>query len=303
MFRLNGNPGFACPECHGQLYTLEHEHVCKACNRAYPIKGKIHLLTPAKLHESTREDIKAWDDSESGRVEHLEPWRALLHKEPLIRDFEESVLSKFNFAGRFLEIGGGICWASYLVKHVFPECVTYASDVACSALLRAMQLSKVIGLWPDFYLTLDVQSCPFSDDYFDFVFGSAILHHIPDLARGLSEIRRILKPNGYFIAIQEHACSPLLKALIKNTSVGRLGKETEKYQIQERQVSLNEFLRAFKNAGFSRVTYCCCKNPQYKQYRYLYPRIVLAYYLSLSILPDFISLKLLGSEVHIIARK
>lgn len=300
MIETSDKPEFICPDCHSQLSQSESGHVCSTCNRIYPIKCGIHLLTPGSLCSDTLEDIRAWDDPESGRAEHSEPWKALLVKEPLIRDFEENILSKFKLTGNFLEIGGGMCWASYLVKNKFPECVVYASDVAYSALLRAEQLSNLMKLQPDFYLTTDVQSCPFPDNFFDFVFGSAILHHIPDLVKGLSEIRRILKPEGCLIVMQEHALSPLFQALIRRFDIKGPGKETEKYGMQEEMLSLRQFKRDFKHAGFSDVVYSACKNPQYK---YLYPRSVLAYYVALSFLPDFISMNLLGSAIHIVARK
>ena len=246
------------------------------------------------------EDIRAWDDPESGRVEHLNRHKALLSKEPLIRDFKETVLPKFRFTGRFLEIGGGICWASYLVKKQFPECTVYASDVAYSALIRAQELETLLTAKPDVYLTLDVQSCPFPDNFFDFVFGSAILHHLPDLDKGLTEIWRILKPDGHLIIIQEHLLSPLFQVVVKRLNIKGPGKETQKYGMQESLLSLTQFRRAFNNAGFSDVKYHACKKIKYKP---SYPKSVTAYYIVLDALPDFVSLYILGSEFHIIAKK
>ena len=300
VITMSDASSFICPECHGQLLQQASGYVCVACNRVYPIRSGIHLFTPHGLGSHTMEDIRAWDDPDSGRAEHLEPWRALLTKEPLIRDFEENVLSQFSLTGQFLEVGGGMCWASYLAKNRFPDCVVYASDVAYSALLRAEQLSGLMKLQPDFHLTLDVQSCPFPDDFFDFVFGSATLHHIPDLVKGLSEVRRILKPEGRFIVMQEHALSPLFQMLVRRFNIKGPGKETEKYAMQESLLSLGQFKRAFKQAGFSDVVYSACKNPQYK---HLYPKSVIAYYVALSVLPDFVTMNLLGSEIHIVARK
>lgn len=47
--------------------------------------------------------------------------------------------------------------------------------------------------------TVDLQQLPFADQTFDFVFASHVLEHIPDDERAISEIRRILKPNGIAI--------------------------------------------------------------------------------------------------------
>lgn len=42
----------------------------------------------------------------------------------------------------------------------------------------------------------DLQCLPFGDGTYDFVFASHVLEHIPDDRKAISEIRRILRPNG-----------------------------------------------------------------------------------------------------------
>jgi SAM-dependent methyltransferase len=46
---------------------------------------------------------------------------------------------------------------------------------------------------------VDLQQLPFADETYDFVFASHVLEHIPDDEKAISEIRRILKPNGIAI--------------------------------------------------------------------------------------------------------
>ena len=43
---------------------------------------------------------------------------------------------------------------------------------------------------------VDLQDLPFADEIYDFVFASHVLEHIPDDEKAISEIHRILKPNG-----------------------------------------------------------------------------------------------------------
>ncbi|HEY3760394.1 MAG TPA: class I SAM-dependent methyltransferase [Verrucomicrobiae bacterium] len=43
---------------------------------------------------------------------------------------------------------------------------------------------------------VDLQNLPFADATYDFVFASHVLEHIPDDRKAISEIRRILRPNG-----------------------------------------------------------------------------------------------------------
>ena len=45
---------------------------------------------------------------------------------------------------------------------------------------------------------VDIQDIPFPDGEFDVVIANMMLYHVPDLARGLKEVRRVLKDNGTF---------------------------------------------------------------------------------------------------------
>lgn len=46
---------------------------------------------------------------------------------------------------------------------------------------------------------VDLQQLPFDDSTYDFVFASHVLEHIPHDEKAISEIRRILRPNGIAI--------------------------------------------------------------------------------------------------------
>lgn len=46
---------------------------------------------------------------------------------------------------------------------------------------------------------VDLQRLPFDSGTYDFIFASHVLEHIPDDEKAISEIRRVLKPNGIAI--------------------------------------------------------------------------------------------------------
>jgi ubiquinone/menaquinone biosynthesis C-methylase UbiE len=48
------------------------------------------------------------------------------------------------------------------------------------------------------YRVIDIQEIPYGDETFDVVIANMMLYHVPDLERGLSEVRRVLKKNGSF---------------------------------------------------------------------------------------------------------
>ena len=48
------------------------------------------------------------------------------------------------------------------------------------------------------YRTIDIQEIPFAERSFDVVIANMMLYHVPDLFRGLREVRRVLKEDGAF---------------------------------------------------------------------------------------------------------
>lgn len=48
------------------------------------------------------------------------------------------------------------------------------------------------------YMIIDIQAIPFEAESFDVVIANMMLYHVPDLKKGLSEVRRVLKPGGQF---------------------------------------------------------------------------------------------------------
>ncbi len=67
----------------------------------------------------------------------------------------------------------------------------------------------------------DIQYLPFEDDSFDVVFAGWMPYHVPDLDRGLAEIRRVLRPGGTLVAVTngtEHLADLRLAAGGEDTS-------------------------------------------------------------------------------------
>ncbi len=45
---------------------------------------------------------------------------------------------------------------------------------------------------------IDIMDIPFEDDCFDAVIANMMLYHVPDITKGLNEVRRVLRPGGSF---------------------------------------------------------------------------------------------------------
>jgi ubiquinone/menaquinone biosynthesis C-methylase UbiE/uncharacterized protein YbaR (Trm112 family) len=290
--------GLLCPNCRSKLDSKQNSYFCAKCSIEFEIKDGIHLLLPSHIHEAVLWDIKAWDDKDSGRAEHLPPMEAILGLESRIRDFLDHMEWSEYKDGKALEIGGGSCWASIILKSKCPRVEVYATDVAASALSRAKELSKVFNVNIDKYIAIDIQSNPFPNDYFDLVFGAAVLHHVPDLMKATKETYRVLKPGSAYLGFEEMMMSPFFKLLFTRKDALR-AKKGAQYPTPERVYSLGQWVTSFKNAGFREVKITICKNPRYKYFT----RRLLWYYLLVEKIPDFIISRLLGSEIHIKATK
>jgi ubiquinone/menaquinone biosynthesis C-methylase UbiE len=94
-----------------------------------------------------------------------------------------------------LEIGAGTGYfALNLLQLGLIERAT-ATDISRGMLARLAAGADELALEVD-TVVADAESLPFGDRSFDLVFGHAVLHHIPDLARAMAEFRRVLRPGG-----------------------------------------------------------------------------------------------------------
>jgi ubiquinone/menaquinone biosynthesis C-methylase UbiE len=94
-----------------------------------------------------------------------------------------------------LEIGAGTGYFSLnLMQAGVIENAT-ATDISPGMLRTLRANAEQLGLEVRTRAT-EAESLPFDDESFDLVFGHAILHHIPDLARAFGEFHRVLRPGG-----------------------------------------------------------------------------------------------------------
>jgi SAM-dependent methyltransferase len=95
---------------------------------------------------------------------------------------------------RVLEVGcGGGQFAARLVAEN-----PGARLVAVDRSPRFVELTAARGVAAQ---VADIQALPFDDDAFDVVAAMWMLYHVPDLDRGLAEVRRVLRPGGLFVAV------------------------------------------------------------------------------------------------------
>lgn len=118
-------------------------------------------------------------------------------------------------------------------------------DPAPEMIAIARRKAKRAGLEIDFRIGV-IESLPFPDNTFDVVTSSLMMHHLPPhlQAKGLAEIRRVLKPGGRILIadMRRPSTSPMKRffgMLLQHGHSNRFGVE--------------DLLKPLKEAGFGAV--------------------------------------------------
>lgn len=111
----------------------------------------------------------------------------------------EWILSNYRLKpnDRILELGCGTAdmWRGRL--SLLPEGARLTLTDFSSGMLEAAK-ENTAGDPRVCFQTADIQDLPYEDASFDVVIANMMLYHVPDLHKGLSEARRVLKPGGSF---------------------------------------------------------------------------------------------------------
>jgi ubiquinone/menaquinone biosynthesis C-methylase UbiE len=96
---------------------------------------------------------------------------------------------------RSLEIGAGTGY--FTLNMLRAGVIEHATcgDISTGMLTALRANARRLGLEVQ-TARVDAERLPFEDASFDLVFGHAVLHHIPDLARAFAEFHRVLAPGG-----------------------------------------------------------------------------------------------------------
>jgi ubiquinone/menaquinone biosynthesis C-methylase UbiE len=101
---------------------------------------------------------------------------------------------------KILELG---CGPGYLwkenVRRIPAGWNVTLSDLS-SGMLDAAWRNLVVTGRPFKFEEIDAQSIPYEDEKFDAVIANHMLYHVPDRAKAITEIKRVLKPKGRLFA-------------------------------------------------------------------------------------------------------
>ncbi len=184
-----------CPACRGRLLRDDDELMCTdpSCEERYPVVGDVPVLINDEASVFRREDFVARRNT---TVELSRP-RFRKWADRLLPTLGMNLVAKQNyqlFARLLLErspqsivlvIGGRVLGEGMeaLVSH--PEIQLVETDVAFG---------------PRTKIICDAHDLPFDDHMVDGVVIQAVLQYVPDPARCVQEIERVLKPDGLVYA-------------------------------------------------------------------------------------------------------
>ena len=117
-----------------------------------------------------------------------------------------------------LGCGTGRLWLNNLDR-IPGGCCVLLSDFSPGMVQEASKTLRSSSHTFDFQI-IDAQSIPLKDKSFDTVIANHMLFHVPDMEKALSEVSRVLKPDGYFYASTKgHMHMSELTALIKRFEI------------------------------------------------------------------------------------
>ena len=104
--------------------------------------------------------------------------------------------------GRAVEIGAG---TGFFLLNLMQSGVArqgVVTDISSGMVRTAVRQAGELGL-DVLGVVADAESLPIADTSCDLVVGHAVLHHIPDVERAITEVLRILRPGGVFVITGE----------------------------------------------------------------------------------------------------
>lgn len=100
-----------------------------------------------------------------------------------------------------LEIGVGL--GADLTRYARAGARVTGMDLTMRAVKETRRRFSIFGLTGSF-LEGDAENLPFPDESFDRVVSIGVLHHTPDTARAIREVRRVLRPGGLAVIMLYH---------------------------------------------------------------------------------------------------
>ena len=166
----------------------------------------------------------------------------------------DEISKDVDFDGYILDVACGTGLVSFEVAKKAKK--VYGIDIAPSMINEANKKLKEFNVDNVEFKVSDAYTLPFNDNNFDIVICSNALHNMKEPRRALSEIKRVLKPEGKLITsvvgIGEKLIFKIM--LFLSTIMGQLPVF--------HKLKLNEFVELINKAGFTVIKKERIKHPK-----------------------------------------
>jgi len=163
------------------------------------------LAAPSSaIVEEKRQGRRFWDANPCGGT--WDSYAAFAEWIERTEPYAFDVLAKHAWAGkRVLEVG---CGQGTVLNHLARRgAVMCGVDMSMVSIERTRAGARELGHHVD-VAQADAESLPFPDASFDAVVSFGVLHHTPDTAESVREVRRVLKPGGLAIVMLYRTGNP-----------------------------------------------------------------------------------------------
>ena len=110
--------------------------------------------------------------------------------------------TRYPKGSKVLEAGCGIGAQTIPLAQHSPDADITSIDLSPVSLAQAEERVRVAGIRNVTFRQADIHALPFADNSFDHVFVCFVLEHLPDPARALAYLRRVLRPGGSITVIE-----------------------------------------------------------------------------------------------------
>lgn len=101
-----------------------------------------------------------------------------------------------------LEAGCGVGAQTRIIAPNNPYSQFISVDISEQSINQAINLISGLNIKNTAFKQGDIFNLPFDNNYFDHVFVCFVLEHLSDVPAALTELRRVLKPDGTIMAIE-----------------------------------------------------------------------------------------------------
>jgi SAM-dependent methyltransferase len=222
----------ACPDCRGAL--LNDPITCTGCGRVFETADGIPVLLPSAMLGDTEQRQHALYSAVAHEYDDVFPRHVAEHyidkRTSLIKDL-------LPLGGLVLDVG---CGTGQLGAAIASEGYdVFGVDLSASMVARARDRG-LAGTYAAITTSL-----PFANDSFDLALTVATLHHLETaerVAATVSEMARVIKPNGFVVLWDHNPANPYWPILMK-----RVPQDSG----DERLVPLAELLHDVHTSGLA----------------------------------------------------